>query len=50
LTPVAEAETMAEAIPGSRLEVIPEAGHLANLEDPEAFNAALRAFLSTLSP
>ncbi len=48
LTPVAEAETMVAAIPGSRLAVIPEAGHLANLENPEAFNAALRAFLSTL--
>ena len=37
---------MAEAIPGSRLEIIPGAGHLANLEQPERFNAALVSFLS----
>jgi pimeloyl-ACP methyl ester carboxylesterase len=48
LTPVAEAEAMADAIPDSRLEIIPEAGHLANLENPEAFGAALSGFLATL--
>ena len=37
---------MAAAIPRARLDVIPGAGHLANLEDPGAFNAALRAFLA----
>jgi 3-oxoadipate enol-lactonase len=46
LTPPAEAATMAAAIPRARLDVIPGAGHLANLEDPGAFNAALRAFLA----
>ena len=46
LTPPAEAEAMAEAISGSRLEVIPSAGHLSNLENPQAFAAALRRFLS----
>ena len=34
--------------PGSRLAVIPRAGHLANLENPEAYNAALMDFLSRL--
>jgi pimeloyl-ACP methyl ester carboxylesterase len=45
LTPPAEAATMAAAIPRARLDVIPRAGHLANLENPDAVNAALRAFL-----
>jgi len=46
LTPPAEAATMAAAIPGARLDVIPQAGHLANLENPAAANAALGAFLA----
>jgi len=46
LTPPEEATAMAAAIPGARLEVIPRAGHLANLENPDAVNAALRAFLA----
>jgi len=46
LTPPDEAKAMAAAIPGARLEVIPRAGHLANLENPDAVNAALRSFLS----
>ena len=45
LTPASEAATMAAAIPRARLDVIPGAGHLANLEDPAAVNGALRAFL-----
>lgn len=45
LTPPAESEAMAAAIAGARLEVVPRAGHLANLERPNAVNAALRAFL-----
>jgi len=46
LTPPDEATTMAAAIPRARLDVIPAAGHLANLEDPSAVNAALQAFLA----
>jgi 3-oxoadipate enol-lactonase len=45
LTPPPEAVTMAAAIPRARLDVIPAAGHLSNLESPDAVNAALRAFL-----
>jgi 3-oxoadipate enol-lactonase len=45
LTPPGEAAIMAAAIPKARLDVIPRAGHLANLEDPGAMNSALRAFL-----
>jgi pimeloyl-ACP methyl ester carboxylesterase len=40
-----EAKVMAAAIPGARLEVIPRAGHLANLENPDAVNAAVCSFL-----
>ena len=47
LTPPAESEAMVAAIPGARLEVVPRAGHLANLERPDAVNAALSAFLTS---
>jgi 3-oxoadipate enol-lactonase len=50
LAPVDVAEAMARAIPGSRLEIVPGAGHVANLENPEVFNRALSGFLSTLPP
>jgi pimeloyl-ACP methyl ester carboxylesterase len=45
LTPVADAEAIQRGVPGSRLEIIPKAGHLSALEDPAAFNAALAGFL-----
>ncbi|MDO8836188.1 MAG: alpha/beta fold hydrolase [Vicinamibacterales bacterium] len=46
LTPVSESEAMHALVPGSRLVVIPGAGHLSNLEAPQAFNAALAGFLT----
>lgn len=45
-TPVAMAEEIHQAMPGSRLVVIPDAAHLANLEQPDAFNQALAEFLA----
>jgi 3-oxoadipate enol-lactonase len=48
LTPPAEAQALHAAISGSRLVLVPGAGHLANLERPHAFNAALRDFLGAL--
>lgn len=48
-TPVKEARTMHERIPGSRLEIIANAGHLANMERPAAFNHLLTEFLGALS-
>jgi 3-oxoadipate enol-lactonase len=45
LTPEAEARKIADGVPDGRLVVIPKAGHLSNLEQPEAFNEALLAFL-----
>jgi pimeloyl-ACP methyl ester carboxylesterase len=40
---------LAESIPGARLVVIPDAGHVANQERPLEFTAAVRAFLCALS-
>ncbi len=45
-TPVADARLMADSIPGARLSIIPQAGHLPNLEQPEQFNRILEEFLS----
>ncbi len=45
LTPPEVAEAMHRAIAGSALAVIPSAGHLSNLEHPEAFTLSLSAFL-----
>ncbi len=42
LTPPKLARTMHEAIAGSSLTVIPRAGHVSNVEQPESFNHALR--------
>jgi pimeloyl-ACP methyl ester carboxylesterase len=38
------AEQFHEAIPGAELAIIPGAGHLSNMEQPEAFNAQVRRF------
>jgi 3-oxoadipate enol-lactonase len=45
LTPPDAAEAMHKAIGGSSRVVVPGAGHLSNLEDAAAFNAALAKFL-----
>ncbi len=48
LTPPDQARAMAAAIPGGRLTVIPGAGHLPPVEQPEATTASLREFLRSL--
>lgn len=48
LTPPSDARQMATQIPDSRMLILPEAGHLSNLENPKAFNTALRGFLAEL--
>lgn len=48
LTPPRDAEALARGIPGARLAVIPGAGHLAPLEQPEAFNDHLGTLLARL--
>ncbi len=47
-SPPEVAESMHEAIRGSRLAVLPEAGHLTNLEVPGPFNQAVGGFLDEL--
>lgn len=48
LTPPSDSEAMAAAIAGARLAVVPKAGHLANLENPDAFDAILRDFVASV--
>jgi len=36
---------LAAALPRGRLETVPGAGHVANIDAPEAFTEALRSFL-----
>ncbi len=45
LTPPALSRSMASRIQGARLTIIKGAGHLSNIEQPEAFNEAALAFL-----
>lgn len=47
LTPPEVAQQMSDGIAGSRLVVIPDAGHLSPLENPEAFNHALAGFVGS---
>ncbi|GAB5603240.1 alpha/beta hydrolase [Thermus sp. FJN-A] len=46
LTPPEEAKGMWKALPDARMLILPEAGHLANLENPKAFRTALLGFLA----
>ena len=48
LTPVADAELMRRHIPGSRLEVVPRAGHFAIYEQRNAAGKIIREFLDEL--
>jgi pimeloyl-ACP methyl ester carboxylesterase len=48
LSPPADAEAMAGALPRGRLVIIPEAGHLTAVETPESFNAQVAGFLAEL--
>lgn len=45
ITPVKDSELMHRAIEGSQLEIIDNAGHVSNLEQPERFNQALLNFV-----
>ncbi len=49
LTPPDVARSMAQRITDAFVVQIPGAGHLSNLEDPEAFNQALTEFLERVS-
>jgi pimeloyl-ACP methyl ester carboxylesterase len=43
--PMTVAQAMHDAIPGSKLVILPGAGHVCNIDAPDDFNQALRAFL-----
>jgi 3-oxoadipate enol-lactonase len=48
LTPPEVARSLAERLPRATLRVIPDAGHVSNLENAEAFNRALGEFLEAV--
>ena len=48
LIPRSEGDILHDAIRGSRLEVIEQAGHVSNMERPAAFNHVLSEFLASL--
>jgi len=48
--PLPVAEALHAAIPGSRLVVLQDVGHVSAVEAPERFNAAIREFLAGIGP
>ncbi len=50
ISPPQEAQEIARSIPRGEVKVIPRAGHLACLENPEAVNAAIHMFLDSHLP
>ncbi len=48
ITPFGEAQRLQQGVKGARLLRIPGAGHLSNLDAPEAFNTALSTFFAAL--
>lgn len=47
LFPQIEFQNMAGALTRGRLEILPDAGHISSLEQPELFNRAVREFLQS---
>ena len=47
-TPPSDAKVMADQIPNARLAIIPNAAHLANMEQPEVFSQIVEAFAQEL--
>jgi len=45
ITPPALSTELGRIIPGARMELVEGAGHLANLEQPQAFNTLVGAFI-----
>ena len=48
LTPPADAQALVAGLPQATLQVIPDAAHMSNLENPTAFNGHLLDFLESL--
>jgi 3-oxoadipate enol-lactonase len=49
ITPPALSESLAAGIPGARLEVIPGAGHIANIDNPAVFNRVVEEFIENVT-
>ncbi len=49
IIPQAEGRAMLSALPDAGMDVVPGAGHLVNLEQPEAYNELLRDFVLSLA-
>jgi 3-oxoadipate enol-lactonase len=47
IAPLARSQEIAAAIPGAQLETVPDAGHVANADNPVVFDAMLERFLAT---
>jgi pimeloyl-ACP methyl ester carboxylesterase len=47
-TPPAKARRIADRIPGARLEIIPDCGHSATLEQPEIVTGLIRDFVTAV--
>jgi pimeloyl-ACP methyl ester carboxylesterase len=45
MTPPVLSQFMKDRIPGAKLALIPRAGHFVMMENPEAFNEAVREFV-----
>jgi pimeloyl-ACP methyl ester carboxylesterase len=48
ITPPSDSEMMADLLPDVRLSIIPSAGHLPNMENPDTFNFSFLSFLESL--
>jgi pimeloyl-ACP methyl ester carboxylesterase len=48
IAPATEMKAMARAIPGAQFTLVPDAGHLTPLEQPQALNQAISGFLGAL--
>ena len=49
LIPAQESRAMAQSIPGAQLEIIPRAGHLVNLEQPEVFQRLVSSWIQLVA-
>jgi pimeloyl-ACP methyl ester carboxylesterase len=49
-SPLCVAHQFEQTIPDTKLVVIPDSGHVSNLEQPERFNAAVRELCRVHSP
>jgi pimeloyl-ACP methyl ester carboxylesterase len=50
VTPRADAEALQRSIKGAVLAVLPRAGHLSNLEAPEAFSSTISGWAASFFP